>query len=64
MHINVKVYGTQTVKVRCGKPEQVVSDSKGLIIVNLSYQEEKGTLNIIVKAKDMQGEKGNIIIRD
>ncbi len=60
--INVKVYGTQTVKVRCKKPQQVVSNNKGLNIENSSYQEQSGTLNITVKAKDIQGETGNIML--
>jgi hypothetical protein len=62
MHINVKVYGRQIVKVNCNKPEQVTSDNKDLVIEKFNY-EENGRLNITVKANDIQGEQGNIVIR-
>ncbi len=62
IHINVKVYGTQAVKVRCEKPKQVASDNESLVIEKFIYEEQTGTLNIAVKARDIQGEAGNIIL--
>ena len=62
ININVKVYGTQTIKVRCEKPQKVVSDNKSLIIESSFYEEQKSMLNIAVKAKDIQGETGNITL--
>jgi hypothetical protein len=62
ININVKVYGAQTVKVRCVKPQNVVSDHKALIVESFFYEEQKSMLNIAVKAKDIQGKGGNIIL--
>lgn len=60
--IDVKVYGAQIVKVRCEKPQEVVSDNKNLLIESSIYEEQNGMLNIAVKAKDIQGETGNITL--
>ena len=63
IHINVKVYGNQVVKVKCEKPHHVISDNNGLSIENLMYEEQKGILHLGVKAKDIQGEAGNIMLQ-
>lgn len=60
IHINLKVYGTQLVKVRCEKPQKVVSDNKGLSIENYTYNDQQRELNITVKARDFQGETGTL----
>jgi hypothetical protein len=63
IQINVKVYGTQVIKVRCDKSKQVVSDNNGLAIENFNYDEQHHMLNIKVNARNIQGETGTIMIR-
>ena len=56
----VRVYGQQIIKIRCRKPEKVVSDSKGLVVESFAFDERNATVNIKVHATDIQGNTGTI----
>jgi hypothetical protein len=58
--ITVRVYGSQTIKVRCPRPGSVRSDSKQLTIISFLYNEGSKTLNIEVVAADMQGTTATV----
>jgi hypothetical protein len=57
---SVKIYGTQTIRISCSKPGAVTSDSHDLIIEAFSYTHE---LVVTVKARNMQGSSGKIIVQ-
>jgi hypothetical protein len=61
--INVKVYGTQVIKIKCAEPKTIVAEINKLVIRNYSYASESGELQIHVHAPDMQGTLGKIFIR-
>jgi hypothetical protein len=50
-------------KVRCDKPHRVISDCKGLTIEQLRYDEQTSRLDIDLRAKNIQGEIGNIVLQ-
>jgi hypothetical protein len=56
----VKVYGTQVVRIQCKEPRTVATDSTDLIIENYNHDSE---LRITLRARDMQGSKGNLLIQ-
>ena len=58
--VTLKMYGRQTVKMRCGKPENVVSITSGLVVESFIYLPDEGMLQIIIKASNMQGTPGEI----
>ena len=58
----LKMYGTQAIKIKCSKPEEVVSLTNGLTIENYKYESATGMLNIVTNAINMQGTKGEIKI--
>jgi hypothetical protein len=59
---NVKLYGSQTIKVKCAEPKAVTSNNAGIQIKSSQYNAETGFLNIDAAASDFQGVKGNIVI--
>jgi hypothetical protein len=58
--ITVRVYGSQTIKVRCQRPIKAISDSEQLAIISSSYEEDVKTLKIEVVAADMQGTTSTV----
>lgn len=58
--ITLKMYGRQTVKIRCSKPEMVISVKDGLVVESFTFIPEQGMLQIIVKGTNMQGNRGII----
>ncbi len=60
--IVLRIYGRQTVKVRCPRPVNVASESKQLTIVSSLYDEKTSTINLDVIAADMQGTTGTLRI--
>jgi hypothetical protein len=60
--ITLRVYGQQQVNVRCPKPVAVRVDAGALVIQNDRYDEGSGYLTLDVKAADMQGSTGTIIV--
>jgi len=58
--VTLKMYGRQTVKIQCNKPEGVVSQTDGLVVENFDYLADTSRLLITVKAANMQGTSGEI----
>lgn len=60
---NLRVYGEQEIKIRCPKPLTVQSLEHALAVVQYQYNEASGYLHVTVKAADMQGSTGDILVR-
>jgi hypothetical protein len=60
--IDLKVYGTQHIRVKCNKPESVTSTHQSLVVQKFSYDSTTQELNILVNATNMQGSRGDILI--
>jgi len=58
--VTLRMYGRQTVKMRCSKPEKVVSVTDGLVVESFVYLPGEGMVQIVVKATNMQGTRGEI----
>ena len=58
--IELKVYGTQTIKIYCKKPTNLISANKRIAVLNETYDPVLNLLEIKVKAHDLQGETGVI----
>ena len=61
--IEMKMYGSQSVKIKCIHPQAVISLTKGLFINEFSYDILNGELNITIAAADIQGTRGIIEIK-
>jgi hypothetical protein len=61
LRVELKIYGAQAIRIKCGKPKSVVSESRTLTIANFTYQRDE--LIVMVKASDMQGSRGNILVQ-
>jgi hypothetical protein len=59
---DLTVYGTQTLSIRCPKPESVCSCSAGITVVSSQYDEHAGILELVLHARDFQGERGRILL--
>lgn len=60
--VNVRVYGSQVLKVRCPRPLNITSDNESLVLGKIDYNEHEEIAHIHVKATDFQGATGNIIL--
>jgi len=60
--IDLQLYGTQSVKVRCRKHGAVRSRNTNIEVVGDRYDENKGFWEIKLCARDMQGERGIIVL--
>ena len=58
--IDLKVYGRQTLKVKCGKPRQVLSFTEELSVKGYHYDANTATLAVDLEANDIQGERGEV----
>jgi hypothetical protein len=58
--ITLKMYGRQTVKIKCDKPKKVISSDDGLIVESYLFLPDQGFLEIIVLGINMQGSRGVI----
>jgi hypothetical protein len=56
--ITLKMYGRQTVKVRCSKPETVISADNGLVVESYTFIPDQGMLHIVLHGTNMQGNRG------
>lgn len=56
--IELRVYGTQDVKIQCLNPSSVVSDNADLKILKTTYDAARNILVVQLRAHDMQGETG------
>jgi len=60
--LSVKIYGRQTIKIKCGKPANVTVSSLALSMQAVTFNSQSGMLFLLVEALDMQGNKGEIQI--
>jgi hypothetical protein len=60
IRLSLKMYGRQTVKIICDKPEKINSQTRGLIIENFSYHRDTRALHLEIRATDIQGTRGEI----
>ncbi|MBL0745303.1 hypothetical protein [Chryseolinea lacunae] len=58
--IVLKMYGQQVVKIKCPKPDNVISLEPGLSVLSIGY--EGDMLHVTLEASDMQGKRGEIRI--
>jgi hypothetical protein len=58
--ITLKMYGSQTVKIKCLEPRNVISATKGLVLESYKFLAGKGMLYIKLKGSNMQGTRGVI----
>ena len=58
--IDIKVYGSQALKIKCEKPAEVLSVTESLRVEGCRYEESEGTLSIALAAQDFQGIRGRI----
>jgi hypothetical protein len=56
--LDVKVYGSQEIKIFCSDPRSVESENTNLKIVGTNYNKDTGMLAIRVNAHNIQGEEG------
>jgi hypothetical protein len=63
IRMTLRIYGTQTVRVRCARAERVKSLSENLVILSFGYSEITSELEVVVRSRDMQGSTGEIIIQ-
>jgi len=54
----IKMYGTQNVRIKCKEPTNILSNNKNLIVLSQNYNKLKGELTLKIKGVDMQGERG------
>jgi hypothetical protein len=62
LKFTVKMYGSQSIKLKCAKPESIDSSNKYLEIKSSAYNEAQSILSIKVSGRDFQGEKGIITL--
>ena len=58
--IDLKVYGSQDLQIRCKKPGQVLSTTEGLVVEGQEYDANTSILTVSLRALDFQGKKGKI----
>lgn len=62
--IDLKMYGTQTVKIKTAKPIAVKSSNANLKINSTIYDESTGVLSLEIYGRDFQGERGIVTINN
>lgn len=64
LQVDLKVYGTQEVKVRCKKiPESIVSENSTVQILKTAYDKKNNWISVVLKAHNIQGEKTKLILK-
>lgn len=58
--VDLKMYGSQDVKIWCKRPEKVVSATKQLRVDRFRYIEDAGMAIVALTATDFQGARGRI----
>ena len=61
--IELKMYGTQSVKIKCGNPKAVISLTNGLMINSFKYNETDAVFMLDISAADIQGTRGKIELK-
>lgn len=62
LEFEIKTYGTQEIEIMTDKPFRIYSEGK-IKILKKQYDDEKKVLSLTIKAHDIQGEKGKIILK-
>ena len=60
--INLMMYGTQILKIKCTKPKSVYVHAGGISILDQKYKKNYSVLELQLKAHDIQGSCGSIIL--
>lgn len=60
--VDIEMYGTQTVKIKCDQPKKLVSNNKNLIVLSQDYENAAKMLSIELKGIDIQGERGMLTL--
>lgn len=60
--INLMMYGTQILKIKCTKPKSVYVHAGGISILDQKYKKNYSVLELQLKAHDIQGSRGSIIL--
>lgn len=63
MEIDLKMYGMQTVKIRVPKPISIDTYNKHLRILSSEYDKKESILYIKLDGRDIQGEKGTLLLK-
>ena len=61
--IDLKMYGSQYIKIKCPDPNAVYSLTTGLVIKDYQYNNADGILSLEIFAADMQGTRGEIELK-
>ncbi len=62
MKFDLKMYGTQTVRIKCPLPTAVLSSNPYLKIIKQTYDVDNQLLLLEIYGRDMQGERGEITV--
>lgn len=62
MEFDLKMYGTQVVRVKSPKPSSIHSTNPNLKILSHQYDSKNQLLLIKIRGRDMQGERGEICL--
>ncbi|MGQ9798405.1 MAG: hypothetical protein ACUVRG_03790 [Ignavibacterium sp.] len=62
LDFKIKMYGTQTVKIKCPEPKSIKSDNPNLKIISSNYDKKDELLFLELYGRNIQGEVGNILI--
>ena len=57
---DIKMYGTQVVKIKTSNPKNITTSNPNLQIISNTYDSENGMLLLELKGRNMQGERGII----
>ena len=60
--IDLMMYGNQTVKIKCAEPKSVCVSVDEISILDKKYKKNCGILELQLKAYDIQGNRGSIIL--
>ncbi|MBN8650473.1 MAG: hypothetical protein J0L67_03550 [Cytophagales bacterium] len=63
VQLKIRIYGEQSLTIKCDQPKRVLSKSENLKINFSSYDSGARTLKLVVKGTDMQGSTGNIEVQ-
>jgi len=63
IRIDLKMYGRQVVEIRTGKPKYVISMNEHLRIESEKYDYGRGTVLLSLNGRNIQGERGTIILK-
>lgn len=62
IEIDLKMYGEQVVEVRSTEPHSITSMNEHLHVKSFSYDEKAGVTKITLRGRNLQGERGTIML--